>query len=121
LLFVFFGDKLSFIMVRKRGKMKKILQLIGVCCFGVALISGDVCGVQITEKQRELLNPGVVQVLERDPEDLHILTEKDGIWVDEYGLASDDASHSSKIGSIFNAVCKFFGVGTRWNNDTWWL
>ncbi|MDR1334344.1 MAG: hypothetical protein LBJ71_03940 [Holosporaceae bacterium] len=29
--------------------MKKILQLIGVCCFGAALMFNDACGIQATE------------------------------------------------------------------------
>ncbi|MDR1334343.1 MAG: hypothetical protein LBJ71_03935 [Holosporaceae bacterium] len=41
--------------------MKKILQLVGVCCFSMALMSGDVCGVQETKESRELLNPSVMQ------------------------------------------------------------
>jgi hypothetical protein len=53
--------------------MKKILQLIGACCLGAALVSGDVYGVQETKEPRELqqellgklrkelLNPEVMQ------------------------------------------------------------
>jgi hypothetical protein len=37
--------------------MKKILRPVGMCCFGAALMFGDVCGVQ----QIGLLNPEVMQ------------------------------------------------------------
>jgi hypothetical protein len=41
--------------------MKKMLRFVGMCCFGAALVFGDICGVQQTEKQMELLKPRVMR------------------------------------------------------------
>ncbi|MDR1235651.1 MAG: hypothetical protein LBJ96_01450 [Holosporaceae bacterium] len=107
--------------------MKRMLQLAGVCCFGAALVSGNVCGVQRAEKQEELLNPGEMQSalfklareIVEDPEPsmeekikFHVKT-----FMVEYSLVLCRPCVSASVASVVDEVNEFIPVVFRGTRD----
>ncbi|MDR1236072.1 MAG: hypothetical protein LBJ96_03620 [Holosporaceae bacterium] len=105
--------------------MKKILRLVGVCCFGAVLVSGDVCGVQQSEKQIELLNPGVMQSallklvneIKGDTNPLSLMEEKTKLqvksFIKEHSLVFDNGYiFTSNVDEVNEFVLTLFrGAG----------
>jgi hypothetical protein len=77
--------------------MKKMLQLVGLCCFGVVLTSIDVYGVEGTGKRSELPNPGIRRtsssgLAKETADSFSILKEKIKSFATEHDLVLSDCS-----------------------------